>query len=83
MSLQLWLLSFFVTITIAASLGLLEEQAPNTPLTVMIQSVNRFLLDKMATDFRQIAPQAGYMDQVRQMRTEEMMRVGVNMLSVV
>lgn len=30
----------------------------------MIQSVNRFLLEKIATDFRQIAPQASHMDQV-------------------
>ena len=42
----------------------------------MIQSVNRFLLDKMATDFRQIAPQAGHMDQVRVMHEEKLMRGG-------
>jgi PAB-dependent poly(A)-specific ribonuclease subunit 2 len=47
------------------SLGLLEEHSPNTPLTVMIQTVNRFLLDKIAADYRQLSPQISRMDQVR------------------
>jgi PAB-dependent poly(A)-specific ribonuclease subunit 2 len=51
-------------IAAASSLNLLEEHAANTPLTMMIQSVNRFLLDKFITDFRKIMPQSPYSGQV-------------------
>ncbi|KAF1982126.1 PAB-dependent poly(A)-specific ribonuclease subunit PAN2 [Aulographum hederae CBS 113979] len=55
----------FSCLSSASSLGLLEEHTPNTPLTVMIQSLNRFLLDKLATDFRQMSgpsPEQSHMD---------------------
>lgn len=48
----------------AASLNLLEEMSPNAALTTMIQSVNRFLLDKFAADYRQMSPQARRMEQM-------------------
>ena len=32
---------------------------------MMIQAVNRFLVDKFVADFRQMSPQTPYMDQVR------------------
>lgn len=58
-------LKTFSGLSSVASLGLLEEHAPNTALTVMIQSLNRFLLDKMVGDFRMMAPQQNnLMDQV-------------------
>ena len=37
---------------LAASLGLLEEQHPNSPLTVMVQSLNRFLLERVVSDYK-------------------------------
>ncbi|KAL2354819.1 PAB-dependent poly(A)-specific ribonuclease subunit PAN2 [Cryomyces antarcticus] len=51
-------LKTFSSLSHAASLGLLEEHSPNSPLTVMIQSVNRFLLDKIVADFRQMSQQS-------------------------
>lgn len=49
---------------VAASLGLLEEHSPNNQLTVMIQALNRFLLDKISADYRQMSPQSSHMDSV-------------------
>lgn len=48
----------------AASLNLLEEATANVVLTTTIQSVNRFLLDKFAADYRQMSPQARHMEQM-------------------
>ena len=48
----------------AASLNLLEEVSPGIALNTMIQSVNRFLLDKFAADYRQMSPQARHMEQM-------------------
>ncbi|KAF2453731.1 PAB-dependent poly(A)-specific ribonuclease subunit PAN2 [Lineolata rhizophorae] len=48
----------------AAQLGLLEEHSLNGPLSAVIQSLNRFLLDQMAKDYRQMSPQMGHMEQI-------------------
>lgn len=40
----------------AAALGLLEEHATSTPLTVMIQNTARFLLKSVADNYRYIEP---------------------------
>ncbi|KAF2396885.1 PAB-dependent poly(A)-specific ribonuclease subunit PAN2 [Trichodelitschia bisporula] len=47
----------------AASLNLLEEHAPTTPLTSMIQAVNRFLLARFSDNFRQCPPQSRALEQ--------------------
>ncbi|KAF2092507.1 hypothetical protein NA57DRAFT_82223 [Rhizodiscina lignyota] len=47
----------------AASLGLLEEHSANSSLTAMIQSANRYLLDKFCQDFRLMSPQASHFEQ--------------------
>lgn len=56
-------LKTFSSLSHASSLGLLEENSPARPLSVMIQATNRFLLEKIAADFRQMSPQASHMDQ--------------------
>lgn len=56
-------LKTFCSLSTAASLGLLEEGSPPRPLTLMIQATNRFLLEKIASDFRQIMPQSPHLDQ--------------------
>lgn len=56
------LLKTFSSLSHAATLGLLEEGSPARPLTLMIQAMNRFLLEKMAADFRQMSPQGSHMD---------------------
>ncbi|KAI9840488.1 MAG: poly(A)-specific ribonuclease [Sclerophora amabilis] len=40
----------------AGAMGLLEEESPNDSLTVMIQVMNRFLLERLSSDFKQILP---------------------------
>jgi PAB-dependent poly(A)-specific ribonuclease subunit 2 len=50
--------------SLVISLNLLEENSAGSPLTMMIQAVNRFLVDKFVTDFSQMSPQTPYMDQV-------------------
>ncbi|KAF2737040.1 PAB-dependent poly(A)-specific ribonuclease subunit PAN2 [Polyplosphaeria fusca] len=45
-------LKTFSSLSNAMSLNLLEEMAPNVPLTSMIQAFNRFLLDKICDEFR-------------------------------
>ena len=57
-------LKIFSSLSHAASLGLLEEHSPARPLTEMIQSANRFLLEKISADYRQISPHASHMDQM-------------------
>jgi PAB-dependent poly(A)-specific ribonuclease subunit 2 len=55
-------LKTFTSLSSAMSLNLLEEHSPNTPLTVMIQAVNRFLLQKFSADYRLIEPRTGLID---------------------
>ncbi|KAF9632784.1 hypothetical protein BFW01_g3647 [Lasiodiplodia theobromae] len=55
-------LKTFSGLSNAASLGLLEEHSPNSSLTIMIQNLNRFLLDKLTADFRQMAQGVGHLD---------------------
>ncbi|KAK4983206.1 poly(A)-specific ribonuclease [Elasticomyces elasticus] len=55
-------LKTFSSLSLAATLGLLEDLSPNTPLTVMIQSVNRFLMGKISVDYRQISPQVNHLE---------------------
>ncbi|KAF1911381.1 PAB-dependent poly(A)-specific ribonuclease subunit PAN2 [Ampelomyces quisqualis] len=49
-------LKTFSGLSNAVSLNLLEEFAPNIALTSMIQNLNRFLLDKISEEFRQMLP---------------------------
>ncbi|KAK7705004.1 poly(A)-specific ribonuclease [Botryosphaeria dothidea] len=55
-------LKTFSGLSNAASLGLLEEHSPNSSLTIMIQNLNRFLLDKLTADFRQMAQGVSHLD---------------------
>ncbi|KAH8816153.1 PAB-dependent poly(A)-specific ribonuclease subunit PAN2 [Xylogone sp. PMI_703] len=48
----------------AAPLGLLEEDNTGTPLTTMLQGLNRFLLERITQDYRSIPPHANAFDQV-------------------
>ena len=59
--------TFFQSLTTksAGPLGLLEEDAPGSSLTTMLQSLNRFFLDKIAQDYRSIPPHSAAFDQVR------------------
>lgn len=56
------LLKTFSSLSSASTLGLLEETSPNRPLTVLVQATNRFLLEKMSADYRQMTPQKPFMD---------------------
>lgn len=56
-------LKTFGNATSSASLGLLEDSSIGRPLTLTIQAACRYLLDKIASDFRQINPQKPIMDQ--------------------
>ena len=47
----------------AGSLNILEDHSSNTALSSLIQSANRFLLEKFTSDYRQMSPQARHMDQ--------------------
>ncbi|RKF78846.1 PAN2-PAN3 deadenylation complex catalytic subunit PAN2 [Golovinomyces cichoracearum] len=47
----------------AGPLGLLEDEATGSPLTIMLQGLNRFLLDKIAQDWRSIPPHSSAIDQ--------------------
>ncbi|KAK8177570.1 PAB-dependent poly(A)-specific ribonuclease subunit PAN2 [Phyllosticta citrichinensis] len=55
-------LKTFSNLSNAASLGLLEEHSPNNALTNMIQALNRFLLDKLTTDFRQMTSGTNHLE---------------------
>ncbi|KAK8210676.1 ubiquitin carboxyl-terminal hydrolase-domain-containing protein [Phyllosticta capitalensis] len=55
-------LKTFSSLSNAASLGLLEEHSPNNPLSNMIQSLNRFLLDKLTADFRQMGTGSNHLE---------------------
>jgi len=56
-------LKVFSGLSHSASLGLLEDNSTGKPLTVMIQATSRFLVEKLAADFRQMSPQVSQMDQ--------------------
>jgi PAB-dependent poly(A)-specific ribonuclease subunit 2 len=49
----------------AAPLGLLEEDAPGVALTTMLQGLTRFLLDRLAQDWRSIPPHSLAFEQVQ------------------
>jgi PAB-dependent poly(A)-specific ribonuclease subunit 2 len=70
-------LKTFSGLSNAVSLNLLEEFAPNVALTSMIQNLNRFLLDKLSEEFRQMLPNHGepsLMDQVLETQARASMR---------
>lgn len=70
-------LKTFSGLSNAVSLNLLEEFAPNVALTSMIQSFNRFLLDKISEEFRQMLPShssPSVMDQVLETQARASMR---------
>ncbi|KAL3422025.1 PAB-dependent poly(A)-specific ribonuclease subunit PAN2 [Phlyctema vagabunda] len=48
----------------AGPLGLLEEDSPGSNLSTMIQGLNRFLLDKIVQDYRNIPPRPPAFEQV-------------------
>jgi hypothetical protein len=48
-------------------MNLLEDLSPTTPLTTMIQDLNRFLLSKIREDYKKIQPQMTFMDTVRKL----------------
>lgn len=48
----------------AGPLGLLEEDSPGVALTTMLQGLTRFLLDKLAQDWRSIPPHSLAFEQV-------------------
>lgn len=70
-------LKTFSGLSNAVSLNLLEEFAPNVALTSMIQNLNRFLLEKVSEEFRQMLPtQSGpsAMDEVLETQARASMR---------
>ncbi|KAH6232247.1 PAN2-PAN3 deadenylation complex catalytic subunit PAN2 [Parastagonospora nodorum] len=70
-------LKTFSGLSNVVSLNLLEEFAPNVALTSMIQNLNRFLLDKISEEFRQMLPSHGgtsLMDQVLETQARASMR---------
>ncbi|PHH86624.1 hypothetical protein CDD83_9979 [Cordyceps sp. RAO-2017] len=48
----------------AAPLGLLEEDSHGSSLSVMLQGLTRFLLDKIVQDYRSISPTSSALEQV-------------------
>ncbi|KAH0559633.1 hypothetical protein GP486_003846 [Trichoglossum hirsutum] len=56
-------LKTFSSIPQAGALGLLEEDSPNSSLTLMIQAVNRFLLERISIDYKHVFPQSPLLDQ--------------------
>ncbi|KAF9875948.1 pab-dependent poly -specific ribonuclease subunit [Colletotrichum karsti] len=48
----------------AGPLGLLEEEPNGSPLTVMLQGLTRFLLDKIVQDYKSIQPGSTRMEQM-------------------
>ncbi|KAH7093275.1 PAB-dependent poly(A)-specific ribonuclease subunit PAN2 [Paraphoma chrysanthemicola] len=70
-------LKTFSGLSNAVSLNLLEEFAPNVALTSMIQNLNRFLLEKISEEFRQMLPShsgPSLMDQVLETQARASMR---------
>lgn len=50
---------------LAAPLGLLEEDTHGSSLNVMLQGLTRFLLERIAGDYKTMAPASPSMDQVK------------------
>jgi hypothetical protein len=48
---------------------LLEEDAPGSSLTTMLQGLNRFLLERVAHDYRSVPPHSVAFDQVSLMHS--------------
>lgn len=70
-------LKTFSGLSNAVSLNLLEELSPNVALTSMIQNLNRFLLDKISDEFRQMLsgqPGPSAMDKVLETQARASMR---------
>jgi PAB-dependent poly(A)-specific ribonuclease subunit 2 len=70
-------LKTFSGLSNAVSLNLLEEFAPNVPLTSMIQQFSRFLLDKISEEYRRMVPNhsgPSIMDQVLETQARASMR---------
>ncbi|KAF2001926.1 PAB-dependent poly(A)-specific ribonuclease-like protein subunit pan2 [Amniculicola lignicola CBS 123094] len=70
-------LKTFGSLSTAMSLNLLEEFAPNVPLTSMIQGFNRFLIDKISEEFRRMMPNhsgPSLMDQALETQARASMR---------
>lgn len=55
-------LKTFTRLLSTTALSVLDENSPARPLTLMIQSMNEFLLEKLAADFRQMSPQLHHID---------------------
>ena len=56
--------SLYSNIFKAGPLGLLEEETPGSSLTGMLQGLNRFLLERIAQDYRSVPPHSSAFDQV-------------------
>ncbi|KAF2837605.1 PAB-dependent poly(A)-specific ribonuclease subunit PAN2 [Patellaria atrata CBS 101060] len=67
-------LKTFSGLSNALSFGLIEEHAPNSALTTMIQNFNRFILEKIVTEYRQMSPQASHLEQAVSTRAVAHMR---------
>lgn len=52
----------FSNLSSTKSLGLLEEGTPPRPLTLLVQATARFLIEKLASDFRQTSPHTPLVD---------------------
>lgn len=48
----------------AVTLKLLEEESLDVPSTVMLQSLARFLLERVVQDYRSVPPYSSALDQV-------------------
>ena len=49
---------------VAGPLALLEEDSPGSPLTSMLQALNRFFTEKIVQDFKSMPPYDTTFDQV-------------------
>ncbi len=50
--------------TIAAALGLVEDKPFNDSISGVIQVMNRFVLERMSSDYKQVLPQSTAFEQV-------------------
>ena len=55
-------LKTFNSIPQAGAMGLLEEESPNNSLAMMIQVLNRFLLERISSDYKQTLPHSQLLD---------------------
>lgn len=53
---------------IAAALGLVEDDTSSESLTGMIQAMNRYLLERMSSEYEKIQPQSTLFEQVRRVK---------------